>query len=240
MGEATPTRARMELRRRASTRLVSLYGRRAGRPPDTATTPGRTTKRPGVVACFDQRTSQGPTGEGGRSGPGESAVREPVRDPAWEGAIPPDLHRQRGLGTGLWHPGKISRKISGRLGDTVDAAAERAHFDRPRPRSRRRFRSPVRPADRPPCARGEGVLRDRPAHMPVAEMLAQQPGRDHPLGRSLLGLRARALPPSTPTLFEAERPGLRHVLRLPGDGPGRSAARWPAPASRSSAVRRCS
>ena len=43
-----------------------------------------------------QRTSQGPTGEGGRPGPGESAAGEPVRDPAWEGALAPDLPIQRG------------------------------------------------------------------------------------------------------------------------------------------------
>ena len=72
-----------------------------------------------------------------------------------------------------------------------------------------------------------------PHTMPVAEMLARNPKAIVLSGGPSLGLRARARPTIDPALFDGRRPGVRHVLRLPADGAGRSAARsrTPAPAS---------
>ena len=68
--------------------------------------------------------------------------------------------------------------------------------------------------------------------MPVAEMLAQQPDGDHPVRRPVRRSTPTGAPQVDPALFDGGRPGLRHLLRLPGDGRRRSAARSRAPGSR--------
>ena len=62
----------------------------------------------------------------------------------------------------------------------------------------------------------------------------QGPGGHRPVGRAVLGLRGgRARP--RPRAARGRGAGVRHVLRLPGHGPGRSAARSPRPVSASTA-----
>ena len=66
-------------------------------------------------------------------------------------------------------------------------------------RPRRRLRRPVRPADRPPRARGEGLQRDRPARRcPSPSCWPREPGGGDPLGRSRQRLRRRRARRSTP------------------------------------------
>ena len=58
--------------------------------------------------------------------------------------------------------------------------------------ARRRLRRPVRPADRPPGARGAGLLRDRARrHVPVAEIARAQARRGDPLRRPVQRVRRR-------------------------------------------------
>ena len=76
-----------------------------------------------------------------------------------------------------------------------------------------------------------------PHSMPVAEMLARRPEGDHPSRRPVLGLR-RGRARHRRRGLHGGGPRLRHVLRLPADGPGRSAARSPTPAPASTAAPR--
>ena len=108
-------------------------------------------------------------------------------------------------------PGREGRSCS------IDSASDRE--PRPRPRPRRRLRRPVRPADRPPGARGAGLLRDRAAHDAGRRDAGPQAEGDHPLRRPVVGLR-RGCARHRPGDLHARGPGLRHVLRLPADGPG--------------------
>ena len=59
-----------------------------------------------------------------------------------------------------------------------------------------------------------------PHTMSAAEMLARRPAGDHPLRRTLQRLRAGGARSSTPALLDGTRAGVRHLLRLHGDGPG--------------------
>ncbi|CAA9328582.1 MAG: GMP synthase [glutamine-hydrolyzing], amidotransferase subunit / GMP synthase [glutamine-hydrolyzing], ATP pyrophosphatase subunit, partial [uncultured Nocardioidaceae bacterium] len=88
---------------------------------------------------------------------------------------------------------------------------------RPRPRPRRRLRGAVRPAHRPPRPRGPRLLRDRPAHHAGRGPPRAPPQGDHPLRRPVVGLRSRR-PAGRRHRLRLRGPGLRHVLRLPGDG----------------------
>ena len=87
-----------------------------------------------------------------------------------------------------------------------------------RPGPRRRLRCPVRPADRPAGARGEGLLRDRAAHDAGRRDAGPGAEGDRAVRRSVVGLRARR-PGARRGALRRRRRGLRHVLRLPGDGP---------------------
>ena len=74
-----------------------------------------------------------------------------------------------------------------------------------------------------------------PHSMPVAEMLAKDPA-----AIILSGGPSSVYEPGAPQVdagaVRRRRAGLRHLLRLPGDGRRRSAARWRTPAAASSAA----
>ena len=70
--------------------------------------------------------------------------------------------------------------------------------------------------------------------MPVGRDAGQGPGGDHPLRRTVVGLRG-GRPVARPGAARGRRAGARHLLRLPGDGPG---ARRHGRAHRAARVRR--
>ena len=84
---------------------------------------------------------------------------------------------------------------------------------------RRRLRRPVRPADRPPRPRGAGLLRDRPARRCRSPRCWPRTRRrsSSPAGPSACTRRA---PRGRRRPVRRRGPGVRHLLRLPGDGPG--------------------
>ena len=96
----------------------------------------------------------------------------------------------------------------------------------------RGLRCAVRPADRPPGARGARLQRDRAlddarrgdarAQDPAAVILSGGPS----------SVYAEGAPQVDAALFEAGVPALRHLLRLPGDGAGARRRRSRRPACR--------
>ena len=76
-----------------------------------------------------------------------------------------------------------------------------------------------------------------PHTMPVEEMLARNP-KAIVLSGGPSSVYEEGAPSIDSGLFTAGTPGVRHVLRLPADGPGRSGARWRTPASASTAAPR--
>ena len=80
----------------------------------------------------------------------------------------------------------------------------------------------------------EGLLRDRAALDAGRRDAGEGPGRDHPVRRPVQRVRARR-PAGRRGAVRRRRAGLRHLLRLPGDGPG---ARRHGGAHRAARVRR--
>ena len=134
---------------------------------------------------------------------------------------------------------RIDRTGSGASAET-DCSAARPRLGpvsrgTEQPRPRRRLRGAVRAADRPAGPRGPGLQRDRPAH---------DAGRGDARARarrrsSCPAGRRRSTPTGAPSvdpaMFDLGRPGVRHLLRLPGDGAGARAGRSRRPGWRSSA-----
>ena len=101
-----------------------------------------------------------------------------------------------------------------------------------RPRPRRRLRRPVRPADRPPGARGaRSTARSCRTRWRSADMLAKDPAAII-LSGGPSSVYEEGAPALDAALLEAGVPVLRHVLRLPGDGPGARRHRRPHRAAR--------
>ena len=99
---------------------------------------------------------------------------------------------------------------------SIDSARDAARRARSGPR--RRLRGPVRPADRPPRARGAGLLRDRGAHDAGRRDAGDGAEGDHPQRRPVQRLRG-GRPRHRPGALRRRSAGLRDVLRLPADGP---------------------
>ena len=206
------------------------------RQPPSATTPGPPPGPGGRRLLAQERARARPGREGGRA-LGSSLRRTGSRSGlGGSTSTGSDRHNEvfQGELRAPW------RKSHGKfLADSGHPRrpAERADLDRPRPRSRRRLRSPVRPADRPPGARGEGLLRDRPALDAGRGDAGPQARGDHPLRRPVVGLRAGR---AGRRRRACSRPASRSSACATASRrwPRCSAARWPAPASPSSAVRR--
>ena len=99
--------------------------------------------------------------------------------------------------------------------------------------SRRRLRSAVRPADRPPRAGGQRLLRDRAARHAGRSDAGPQAEGHHLLGRAGLGARGGGAV-DRPVDLRRRRAGARHLLRLPAHRP---AARRRGPPHRDGRVR---
>ena len=99
-----------------------------------------------------------------------------------------------------------------------------------------RLRRPVRPAHRPPGARGPRLQRDRAPHhhrgragraaRPAGIIFSGGPASVHVEGA----------PRIDPGIYELGHPDPRHLLRRPAAGRSTSAARWPRPAGASTAA----
>ena len=174
-------------------------------------------------------------------GPGQSLLPPSGRVPSSRRCSTQSPRDDQGPATSL--PGRALVRTSGAALSRVRRTRVglrlpcRDRGPRARPRPRRRLRRPVRPADRPPGARGAGLLRDRAAHDAGRRDAGPQARGDHPLRRPVVGLRrGRARRRRRPV--RRRRPGLRHVLRLPGDGPGPRRRGRATPARASTAARR--
>ena len=119
--------------------------------------------------------------------------------------------------------------VAGRAAWAIEPEAHASGDRRHRPR--RRLRGPVRPAHRPPGARGHVYSEI----VPYDHAARRDPGPPaqghHPLGRpheSSTSTTRRAIDPA---IFELGVPGARHLLRRPAHGAASWAARSRAPAT---------
>ena len=124
-----------------------------------------------------------------------------------------------------WRPGTRPQGVpEGRAwwlaGSGARTSARGTCVGEPRPRHRpgRRLRRAVRPAHRPPCPRGARLQRDRAAHDARGGDAGPAARRHRPVRRPLLRVRRRGAE-RRPGAVRGRRAHLRHLLRLPGDGP---------------------